>query len=108
MLNADTKTYEKIISNQKTFKLLIDAQPQFSKDGKKIYFLAEAKGAKKLKDETGREAKVRTIYSYDLDTKTFKKYGKIRMASSTAFLSSTEKITQQMLSDFLMDGVQGK
>ncbi|MBU5247172.1 MULTISPECIES: PD40 domain-containing protein [Bacillus] len=73
MLNTDTKTYEKIISNQKTFKLLIDAQPQFSKDGKKIYFLAEAKGAKKLKDETGREAKVRTIYSYDLDTKTFKK-----------------------------------
>lgn len=30
------------------------------------------------------------------------------MASSTAFLSLTEKITQQMLSDFLMDEVQGK
>ncbi|TYS08558.1 hypothetical protein FZC70_13775 [Bacillus subtilis] len=73
MLNADTKKYENIISNQKNFKLLIDAQPQFSKDGKKIYFLAEAKGAKKLKDETGREAKVRTIYSYNLENKTFKK-----------------------------------
>ncbi|MFC9321642.1 hypothetical protein ACFTRE_10820 [Bacillus subtilis] len=73
MLNADTKKYESIISNQKSFKLLIDAQPQFSKDGKNIYFLAEAKGAKKLKDETGREAKVRTIYSYSLENKTFKK-----------------------------------
>ncbi|MEG7380792.1 hypothetical protein V5785_15995 [Bacillus subtilis] len=73
MLNADAKKYENIISNQKNFKLLIDAQPQFSKDGKKIYFLAEAKGAKKLKDETGREAKVRTIYSYNLENKTFKK-----------------------------------
>ncbi|USP96109.1 PD40 domain-containing protein [Bacillus vallismortis] len=73
MLKADTKKYENIISNQKNFKLLIDAQPQFSKDGKKIYFLAEAKGAKKLKDETGREAKVRTIYSYNLGKKTFKK-----------------------------------
>ncbi|QIW78918.1 hypothetical protein [Bacillus tequilensis] len=73
MLNADTKKYETIISNQKSFKLLIDAQPQFSMDGKNIYFLAEAKGAKKLKDETGREAKVRTIYSYNLENKTYKK-----------------------------------
>ncbi|CAN2255004.1 putative membrane protein [Bacillus subtilis] len=73
MLNADTKKYENIISNQKSFKLLMDAQPQFSKDGKNIYFLAEAEGAKKLKDETGREAKVRTIYSYNLENKTFKK-----------------------------------
>ncbi|MCY7944205.1 type IV pilin N-terminal domain-containing protein [Bacillus inaquosorum] len=73
MLNADTKKYENIISNQKSFKLLMDAQPQFSKDGKNIYFLAEAEGAKKLKDETGREAKVRTIYSYNLEDKTFKK-----------------------------------
>ncbi|MCY7766185.1 hypothetical protein MOB47_07165 [Bacillus inaquosorum] len=73
MLNADTKKYENIISNQKSFKLLMDAQPQFSTDGKNIYFLAEAEGAKKLKDETGREAKVRTIYSYNLENKTFKK-----------------------------------
>ncbi|MFH0348232.1 hypothetical protein ACHADS_17115 [Bacillus vallismortis] len=73
MLNADTKKYKTIITNQKSFKLLIDAQPQFSTDGKSIYFLAEAKGAKKLKDETGREAKVRTIYSYNLENKTFKK-----------------------------------
>lgn len=76
MLNADTKKYETIISNQKSFKLLIDAQPQFSKDGKNIYFLAEAEGAKKLKDETGREAKVRTIYSYNLENKKFKKVWK--------------------------------
>ncbi|MCO4851792.1 hypothetical protein [Bacillus vallismortis] len=73
MLNEDTKKYETIITNQKSFKVLIDAQPQFSTDGKSIYFLAEAKGAKKLKDETGREAKVRTIYSYNLENKTFKK-----------------------------------
>ena len=35
----------------------------------KLYFLAEAKDAKLLEDETGSEARVRTIYSYDMDTK---------------------------------------
>ncbi len=60
---------ETIISNGKDFAPLIDAQPQFSKDGGIIYFMAEAKGAKRLKDETGRNAKVRTIYAYHLDTK---------------------------------------
>ncbi|MBU5262243.1 TolB family protein [Bacillus atrophaeus] len=69
LMNVNTKKYEPIISDQKDFTLLIDAQPQFSKDGKTIYFLAEAKGAKLLKDETGREAKVRTVYSYNTETK---------------------------------------
>ncbi len=69
LMNVKTKKDETIISNGKDFAPLIDAQPQFSKDGSIIYFMAEAKGAKRLKDETGRNAKVRTIYAYHLDTK---------------------------------------
>ncbi|KXZ22600.1 PD40 domain-containing protein [Bacillus nakamurai] len=69
LMNVKMKKYETIISNEKDFTPLIDAQPQFSKDGSIIYFMAEAKGAKRLKDETGRKAKVRTIYAYHLDTK---------------------------------------
>ena len=82
---------ETIISNGKDFAPLIDAQPQFSKDGSIIYFMAEAKGAKRLKDETGRNAKVRTIYAYHLDTKNAKKSGKMTTALSTVFPSSNHE-----------------
>ncbi|MCY7771795.1 hypothetical protein [Bacillus haynesii] len=68
-MDAETKKYKAIISDQRAFSLVDSAQPQFSKDGKKLYFLAEAKDAKLLEDETGSEARVRTIYSYDMDTK---------------------------------------
>ncbi|MEC1259845.1 hypothetical protein P9D34_05160 [Bacillus swezeyi] len=68
-MDTATKKYKTIISDQQAFKLIDSAQPQFSKDGKKIFFLAEGKDAKLLEDETGSEAKVRTIYSYDMKTK---------------------------------------
>ncbi|GIN68618.1 MULTISPECIES: hypothetical protein [Bacillus] len=68
-LDVETKEYKPIIKDGREFTLIDSAQPQFSKDGKKIFFLAEAKGAKLLKDETGNEAKVRTIFAYDTDTK---------------------------------------
>ncbi len=42
-MNVKTKKDETIISNGKDFAPLIDAQPQFSKDGSIIYFMAEAK-----------------------------------------------------------------
>ena len=88
---------ETIISNGKDFAPLIDAQPQFSKDGSIIYFMAEAKGAKRLKDETGRNAKVRTIYAYHLDTKNAKKSGKMTTALSTVFRHPIMKNTQRLL-----------
>ncbi|MDA7026821.1 hypothetical protein PJ311_09400 [Bacillus sp. CLL-7-23] len=73
MMDISKKTYRTVISDQKAFTLIDSALPQFSKDGKKIYFLAEAKDAKVIKDKEENEAKVRTIYSYDRDTKTVKK-----------------------------------
>ncbi|MFN2747977.1 MULTISPECIES: hypothetical protein [unclassified Bacillus (in: firmicutes)] len=72
-LDVKTGKYQAVISDQQAFKLIESAQPQFSKDGEKIYFLAEAKDAKLLEDETGSEAKVRTIYSYHLKTKEVRK-----------------------------------
>ncbi|ATH94600.1 TolB family protein [Bacillus glycinifermentans] len=68
-LDLETKKYQSIIADGRDFTLIDSAEPQFSKDGKTIYFLAEAKGAKILKDDAGNEANVRTIFAYDRDTK---------------------------------------
>ncbi|MGE6631581.1 hypothetical protein [Bacillus sp. NPDC077027] len=69
VLDLVTGQKKTLVKNQSSYQIISAAQPQFSSDGHSIYFMGIAKGAKQLKDDTGRKAKVRTIFEYDVKTK---------------------------------------
>ncbi|MFJ5965832.1 hypothetical protein [Bacillus sp. NPDC093026] len=69
VLDVATGKTSTLVKSNRDFHILSAAQPQFSSDGESVYFLGVAKNAKELKDDTGRKAKVRTIYEYDLKKK---------------------------------------
>ncbi|MEI4789487.1 hypothetical protein WAX46_03785 [Bacillus sp. FJAT-53060] len=66
MLDIETGKTNTLVKNSRDMHILSAAQPQFSTDGTSVYFLGVAKNAKELKDDTGRKAKVRTIFEYDI------------------------------------------
>lgn len=70
MLDVETGKQATLVKNSKDVHILSAAQPQFSTDGSSVYFLGVAKSAKELKDDTGRKAKVRTIFEYNIKKKT--------------------------------------
>ncbi|MBI1630289.1 hypothetical protein [Bacillus safensis] len=70
MLDVDTGKTMTLVKNSQDVHILSAAQPQFSTDGSSVYFLGVAKNAKELKDDTGRKAKVRTIFEYNMKKKT--------------------------------------
>lgn len=69
VLDVETGKTKTLVKNSQNVHILSAAQPQFSSDGASVYFLGVAKNAKELKDDTGRKAKVRTIFEYDLKKK---------------------------------------
>ncbi|MFS0655483.1 hypothetical protein [Bacillus sp. 179-C3.3 HS] len=69
MLDIESGKTNTLVKNGHGVHILSAAQPQFSKDGTSVYFIGVAKNAKELKDDTGRKAKVRTIFEYDLKKK---------------------------------------
>ncbi|MEC2039546.1 hypothetical protein P9F86_11820 [Bacillus altitudinis] len=70
VMDVDTGKTKTLVKNSQDVRILSAAQPQFSADGTSVYFLGVAKNAKELKDDTGRKAKVRTIFEYDIKKKT--------------------------------------
>ncbi|MCP6683380.1 TolB family protein [Bacillus nakamurai] len=73
-LDIKSNKYKILFKEGKAFKLLSQAFPQYSPDGKKVYFLGIDSKAKSYTDEsTGRIIKERTIYAYNVDSGKFTK-----------------------------------
>ncbi|OEI73098.1 hypothetical protein BG616_02280 [Bacillus subtilis] len=73
-LDLGTNKYKPLFKENGEFKLLSQSFPQYSSDGKEVYFLGIDSKAKSYTDEsTGREIKERTIFSYTIQSKEFAK-----------------------------------
>ncbi|BBP87525.1 hypothetical protein BsIDN1_11430 [Bacillus safensis] len=97
MLDVETGKTTTLVKNSQDVHILSAAQPQFSTDGSSVYFLGVAKKRKKeLKDDTGRKAKVRTIFfEYNMKKKQWKPLGR-RMAESLTISLSIDKGNVQL------------
>ncbi|OLP64739.1 hypothetical protein BACPU_23290 [Bacillus pumilus] len=69
MLDVETGETKTLVKSSEDVHILSAAQPQFSSDGTSVYFIGVKRNAKELKDDTGRKAKVRTIFQYEMKKK---------------------------------------